>query len=315
MLNSSAPTQSYATSEVLGLVPHLLGYHPTDALVAIFVSPDRTPRNTVCLPLNEPIEALLEHLVLRMPTDTTGVVLVGYGPQTVRPVVAAIAEVLTLMAPVTGRYLYDDGRFFCLTPRCDCTPATGIRIAPGETTTAAGLTAAGLVAAPTAASLQMFVAADPVAQAATQTALDQLGTGYEPNAAVLSRMMAQAEAWQSLTAEDVAQLAAALRDRELLIEAWRHTGDRGWQRDLWCDVLRRTPDRDAAAPAALAAWSAWRRGEDALAAAAHARARTLAAGNGLVKLIGWLLGAQIPAHRVPWPLTDSTTATPGQTQQ
>ncbi|WIN00031.1 DUF4192 family protein [Actinoplanes oblitus] len=309
MSGSFVPARTHTTSEVLGLVPHLLGYHPTDALVAIFVSPDRTARNTACLALNEPIEALLEHLALRLPPGASGTVLVGYG-QTARPIVAAAAEVLSLMAPVTGRYLYDGSRFFCLTPGCDCTPADGIRIVADDTRTAVKLAAAGVSVAPDAAAMQTLVAADPVAQAATRAALDQISIGYKPSTADLSRLMGQARSGQSLTADEVAQLTVALRERGLLIEAWRHTGDALWQRDLWLDALRRTPGGDATAAAALTAWSAWRRGEDALAGAAHERARALAPRNGLINLIGWLLGARIPAHRVPWLLTDSTAAAP-----
>jgi hypothetical protein len=252
----------------------------------------------------------MEHLALRMPAGTTSVVLVGYGPQTTRPAIAAIAEVLTLMTPVTGRYLYDDGRFFCLTPHCDCTPATGVQVDPRSTVTAAKLAVAGLTVAPSASSLQSFVAADPGAQADTQTALNRLGAGYTLTEADLIRLIGQAESGHPLTADDVAQLAAALQDRRLLIAAWRHTGDQVWQCNLWFDVARRSPDDYAAAPANLAAWSAWRRGEDALASAAHDQARTLAPGNGITKLIGWLLGAHIPAHHVPWPSTTSLDTSP-----
>jgi len=304
MFESVSPPRRDAAQQLLGFVPYLLGYHPTDALVAVFNQADRSTRHTVCLPLGEPAEALLEHLSLRMPSrTTTGVVLIGYGPADASEKITAVGEVLQLMLPVLGRFLYSDGVLSCLTPQCSCPASTGLCVDPRDTRIAAELAVAGRVALPSPQALYAQVAADPVAQAQTQAALDALGDGLQPTWAEVKSLMGPARGGEQLTAEQAARLCAGLRDPDVLVDVWHHTAGRMWQHDLWFDLTRRAPDGYVAAPANLAAWCAWRRGRDALAAAAHDRALS-APGDGFTRLIGLILDARLPAHRMPWPPVD-----------
>ncbi|GGN38060.1 DUF4192 family protein [Actinoplanes campanulatus] len=115
------------------MVPYLLGYHPTEALVAIIKKPDRPLPRVVSLPLSEPTTMLLNHLTLQIPEKASGIVLIGYGPATHQTKIAAVSEVLQLLAPVVGRFLYTDGILTCLTPACTCSAAEGVPVDPRST--------------------------------------------------------------------------------------------------------------------------------------------------------------------------------------
>jgi hypothetical protein len=313
MSESVSPPRRDGAKQLLGFVPYLLGYHPTDALVAVFNQADRSTRHTVCLPLHEPAEALLEHLTLRMPTRTlTGVVLIGYGPAAAGQKVTAVSKVLNLMLPVLGQFLYGDGVLSCLTLHCSCPASSGLRVDPRDTRIAAELAVAGRVALPSPQALHAQVAANPVAQAQTQAALDALEDGFRATWADVTSLMVPAQIGEQLTAGQAARLCVALRDRDVFVNVWHDTVGRMWQRDLWLDLTRRVPDAYVAAPANLATWCAWRRGKDALAAAAHDRARSVAPGDGFTRLIGLILGGRLPAHRIPWPPADDPDAPPSR---
>jgi hypothetical protein len=300
MLESDFPPRTGSSDELLGLVPYLLGYHPADALVAIIHQPDRHFPHAMSLPLSDPAEALLEHLALRLRDRSAGIILIGYGSAAHTAKIIAVSAVLQLMVPFLGRFLYDDGVLTCLTPGCTCTPAGGRPVDPRSTQIAAKLALAGRVALPSRQDVHTLVAADPKAQAETQAALESLDP---TDMADVASLMAPARTGQRLTAEQVARLCLALQDTDRLTAAWHQTGGRRWQRELWLDVTRRVPQEHAAAPASLAAWSAWRCGQDTLAEAALDRARTAAPEDGFTRTVSLIVGAHLPAHRLRWPLT------------
>jgi hypothetical protein len=76
-----------------------------------------------------------------------------------------------------------------------------------------------------------------------------------------------------------------------------------WQRDLWLDVTRRVPEQYVAAPAALAAWCCWLRGECTLALAAVQRVVAVDPHYTLAHLIVTGLQAGVPARELVghWP--------------
>jgi hypothetical protein len=303
MLESAFPRRQGGSDQLLGMVPYLLGYHPTEALVAIIKKPDRPLPRVVSLPLSEPTTMLLNHLTLQIPEKASGVVLIGYGPATHRAKIAAVSEVLQLLAPVVGRLLYTDGILTCLTPECTCSAAEGVPVDPRSTRLAAELAMTGRVALPSRQDLNTLVAADPTAQAVTEAALGTLDATGTSGPADLASLIAPARTGEWLTAEQVARLCLALHDRDNLVTAWHHTRGRRRHHELWLDVTRRAPEQHAGAPAALAAWSAWCRGQDALAQAALDRARAIAPDDGFTRIVGYLVDAHLPAHRLRWPLT------------
>jgi hypothetical protein len=303
MLESAFPRRQGGADQLLGMVPYLLGYHPTEALVAIIKRPDRPLPRVVSLPLSEPSTVLLNHLTLQIPEKASGIVLIGYGPAAHRAKIAAVSEVLQLLAPVVGRFLYTDGILTCLTPECTCSAADGVPVDPRSTRLAAELAMTGRVALPSRQDVHTLVAADPTAQAATEAALDSLDTAVASGPADLASLMVPAPAGERLTDEQVARLCLALHDQDNLVTAWHRTRARRRHLELWLDVTRRAPEEHAGAPAALVAWSAWYRGQEALSEAALDRARAVDPDHGFTRIVGYLVDAHLPPHRLRWPLT------------
>ncbi|WP_436528306.1 DUF4192 domain-containing protein [Actinoplanes sp. HUAS TT8] len=308
MLESAFLPRKGDADQLVGLVPHMLGYHPTDALIAVINRPDQPLPQVISLPLSEPTGTLLTHLTLRIPEKARGTVLIGYGPAIHRPKITAVSEVLEFFTPVFGRFLYDDGVLTCLTPDCDCAAAGGVPVDPRSTRIAAELALTGRVALPSGEEVHALVAPDDIGQAEIQAALDTIDEAAPP--ADVESLMRAARNGERLTADQVARMCLALHDREQLVTAWHYTRGRHWQHALWLDVTRRAPQQHVAAPASLAAWSAWRRGQDALAVAALDRARAIAPGDGFTRIVGYLVDAHLPAHRLRWPLAKQLDAPP-----
>lgn len=109
------------------------------------------------------------------------------------------------------------------------------------------------------------VAADPAAVAETE----QAGRHAEPLnlAGLVSLVSRSLRSGRVAETDDLASLLLALRDDTLARHAWT-----GLQRsaapahvELWSDVVRRSPDRLVAQPAAVLALAAWLAGDGALA--------------------------------------------------
>src|SRR5690606_31620965 len=90
----------------------------------------------------------------------------------------------------------------------------------------------------------------------------------------------------------------ALRVRDAAWSVLRHARARQHV-DFWADVLRRSPDQLAAAPAALLAYAAWQAGDGALAWCALDRCTEVDPDYSLAALIGQLLEAAVPPGS--WP--------------
>ncbi|MFC7530178.1 DUF4192 domain-containing protein [Actinoplanes sp. GCM10030250] len=311
MFETDFPPRTSGSGELLGLVPYLLGYHPADALVAIIRPVGQHLPHAISLPLNEPAEALLEHLATHVRDRTAGIILIGYGRAIHRAKIFEVSGALQLFVPVLGRFLYDDGILTCLTSGCDCTPDGGIPVDPRSTQLAAKLALTGRVVLPSRQELDTLVAGDPRAQAETQAALNTLAN---TDIAQVAALTAPARAGERLTAEQVARLCLALHDPDRLTAAWHQTTGRRWQRELWLDVTRRAPQQHVAAPASLAAWSAWRLGQQALAEAALDRARTADPEDGFTRTVSLVVGAHLPAHRLRWPPTPHLPAATSRIQ-
>jgi len=297
---SAAPFHS--PHDLLGAVPYLLGYHPGDELVAIYRDTERKIIHVAAFALNEPAEALIEHLAVSTPTGRTAtVVLIGYGAPSARHKLIAVGEVAELFLPVHGLMQVTGHRCICLRQGCACAASTGVDIDPANTPVATRLAVAGRVALPSRQDLHGLVAPDPVGQAETETALATLPPGFDPGTGHIGSTLAQAEKGHRLTAEQTAQLAVALTQRDPQATAWQSTCGCMWQRDLWLDLTRRVPDRYVTGPANLAAWCAWRRGEHVLADTVLRRAQQVQPHDSLTVLIGSILNAHLPAHRIAWP--------------
>lgn len=67
--------------------------------------------------------------------------------------------------------------------------------------------------------------------------------------------------------------------------------------DLWADLLRRSPEERAAAPAALLAHTAWLSGDGALAWCAVDRCRAVGEGHPGAEVVAELLSLAVPPSR------------------
>ncbi|GIM98050.1 DUF4192 domain-containing protein [Paractinoplanes toevensis] len=302
MTRPPTPLRFASPADIVGAVPYLLGYHPDNEIVALYLDGRRRVITSTSVPLTQPSPARLAHLALHIPaSQAAGIVLIGYGSETARSAVTAAGEVFELLRAVHGLFLVTGNRCVCLLPGCTCPATDGIEVDPTTTASAAQLSVAGRVALPSRTDLHRLVAADPAGQTEIETALTAVPAAFRPDAGHVTFSLAQASNGHRLTGEQAAEFVIALTDPDLLAMARHSVCGCMWQRDLWLDLTRRAPDSHLAGPAGLAAWCAWRRGETALAEAALHRARQAAAANVLTDLVGRILHARLSARLLTRP--------------
>src|SRR5205085_11746500 len=103
-----------------------------------------------------------------------------------------------------------------------------------------------------------------------------------------------------------------LRRRPVREAAWLKTSTHMWQRNLWLDLTRRVPEPYVTAPAALAAWCAWMRGESTLALAAARRAAAVNPDDMTTPIVVAANQSKLsPADLIPvWPPAPDEDAAP-----
>ena len=292
-------------SDVLGMIPYLLGFHPEDSLVLVLIGTDRQLLGTMRVDLAAPPSVAVARLkpVVGRHAEVS-VVVVGYGPLTATGLTRTAAEAIAQTVPVLGVHFVSVGYRFCLTSGCGCPAAGGVLFDARETAVAAQSTVAGLVALPSRDALIALAAPDPAAQEAVAAEIRTLPPKGRPSKVALRDMLDQAALDVGLSDEQVARLLVMLPDRRVREAVWlAATSDRVWQRDLWLDITRRVPDDHAAAPAFLAAWCAWLRGEDPLAHAAARRALAADPAAQMPKVIIASIQTGMPARDLigAWP--------------
>lgn len=316
----SDPDEPYVVrsmTDVLGTVPYLLGYHPSNSVVALYLSADKRVQVVACADLAMPItDTVNEFCAVAARERSEVMVIAGYGPRSAARTVDDVASVLALHVQAVFPVLVTDGKYFCARTDCECTAAAGVAFDPRATRAAAQFTVQGLVALPSRDDLIALVEPDPVAQSAIETAITTLAGNLDAGRPPLASLLEIAERGDRLTDEQVAHLATLLTSRDERDAAWLATSDKVWQRDLWLDVTRRVPSSLAAAPASLAAWSTWMRGEDHLALAAAQRALTANPCDTMAKLIAVSIKSGVSARTIleKWP-AEATTRTASRTDR
>ena len=301
-MNDPLPDTTFRSpQDLLGAVPYLLGYHPGDEIVAVYLGADQRILAVAAEPLRFSAEALSEHLMLRAPAEPcTQVALIGYGPPPMRPTLSTMGRIIGLFLPLHTLLWVTGSRCVCLLEGCSCQASRGMDIDPAVSPVAAQLAVDGMVALPSRQALDTLVAPDLVSQAETEAALAVLSSDVAVTG-LLDDVLATAGKGQRLTVGQLAPLALALTHRDALETACGAVCACMWQRDLWLDVTRRVPDRYAAGPATLAAWCAWRRDEHALALVACKRAVHQRPGDRLTRLVTSVVRAHVPPHRLRRP--------------
>ena len=286
---------------LLGAVPYLLGYHPGEEIVAVYLGADHRILAVAAEPLRFSAETLSEHLLLRAPAGPCAqVALIGYGPPPMRPTLTMMGRIIALFLTLHTLLWVTGSRCVCLLDNCSCPASRGTDIDPASSPVATQLAFDGMVALPSRQVLDTLVAPDLVSQAETEAALAALASDAAVTG-LLDDVLATARKGKRLAPGQLAPLALALTHRDALETAWAAVCACMWQRDLWLDVTRRVSDRYVAGPATLAAWCAWRRDEHALATVACKRAVRDEPGDRLTRLVTSVVRTHVPAHRLRRP--------------
>ncbi|MBG6068832.1 DUF4192 domain-containing protein [Micromonospora ureilytica] len=314
-------------ADLIAAVPYLLGFHPTDSVVAVaLVGRQIIFAARADLPDPSDPGGLAGHLagVIRR-QGAEAATVVGYGqPERVTPAVDAVRDALGEFGlHVLDALRVTDGRwwsYLCTEP--DCCPPEGRRYDPTANRVTASAVFAGQVALPDRAALVAQVApvdgpARESARAATARAelrlaelieqapeSDRLGARALRSAGVVAVREAQRRQrrGERLDDDEMAWLTVLMTHLPVRDHAWERTDGRDRDIALWTDVLRRAEPEATAAPGALLAFAAWRAGQGALAAVALERTLSLHPDYSLALLLDDLLRRGVPPAELDgWP--------------
>jgi len=318
----------------LAVVPHLLGFHPSQSMVVVGLNPRR---GRIMLgfryDLPDPPDAaksrdIAQHAATVLTQRRIKIAIAaGYGPGTLVTPVAEALRAALLGAGVTLRDLLrvQDGRYWsyaCQDPRC-C-PPDGVPFDGPAHPAAVTLAAAGITARPDRAALAGSLApvAGPAADAmarATERALRRAGKlAAAAGPAEGQRLVIEAGRTAVREAigtyrgggevtdhDELAWLSVSLADLPVRDDAWARMepGFRAAHLRLWTDVVRHAREPFVPAPASLLAFTAWQSGEGALANVAIERALAADAEYSMAHLIGQAVDAGLPPSAARLPMT------------
>ena len=330
-----SPVQVSSPAAILAVVPHLLGFVPEASLVVIGAGPPRDrvqvamrydlpdPPDTRCAAeiAAHAVAMLTRH---HMPT----VIVAGYGPG---PLVTPLADAIRGVACEAGLEVreilrVEDRRYWsylCCDP--SCCPADGVPFDPAAHPAGAALATAGQ---PVLAGREALAAAIAPLTGSQAAAMAEETRRAERTAA---RLVARA-GQRALTRHGLAAVGSAIqvyRDGGSITRPGEHAWlglvltslrirDDGWARmdpqhrdahkRLWIDVVRRAQPGYVAAPASLLAFTAWQRGDGALANVALDRAVADAPGYSMAMLLREALAAGVPPSMAALPMTPKEVA-------
>ncbi|MEU7906391.1 DUF4192 domain-containing protein [Actinoplanes sp. NPDC049118] len=297
-----------SAEDVLGAVPFLFGFHPTDSIVAVFIGTDAVIRAVGRADLDTPPGEVVAQFRAVAGRDVSCVVLLGYGRVPHHGVLNDVIRGLRRDVAVVGGLWVSDGEYRCVWDGCDCVAAAGVAFDPRVTVSAATLIAQGHVAAPSRSAVLNELAADPGAHAEIRAAIEHLDAC--PGSFTVADALRIAERGERLDTAQAAALAVLLLQPHAREQAWRATDGQPWQRQLWFDLTRRVPDSHLSAVATLAAWWAWRTGDEMLAREALRRAVDSGPPSAFTRIVAECVTARIDPGSLPWPMnSDMETPT------
>jgi len=293
---TDVPIRIHGPDDLLQVIPYLLGFHPADSLVVIGLVRARVVVSMrVDLDADSPAGLagrLVAALYRAAATEAYAVIYSESWPDGALRPYADLVVMLGIEAHDAGVELVDglfvsQGRRWSY--RCSdesCCPAAGTPIddTPGVFATAA--TVAGMVALPSRADLVALL--DPVPDrdrldqaiaeyenAAVQAALDgrALNHARSVKRAIFAAARRADTGAPALLDAQVARFGAGLCDTEVRDAVWLAIDDGRLDGfELWRDLARRLPPPYDAPPLFLAGWTAWRSGNNTIAAVAAQRA-------------------------------------------
>jgi Domain of unknown function (DUF4192) len=325
----------------LAVVPHLLGFHPSQSMVVVGLDA-RRGRIVLAFRYDLPdppdparSQEITEHAigVLKKRRIKTAIAA-GYGAGTL---VTPVAQSLRAGLRGAGIALRDllrvqDGRYFsyvCTNP--GCCPADGVPFDVSAHPAAAALTAAGMPARPDRASLAASLApvtgpaADSMRQATERALLrtEELIVSHAPGSApsptpgglwlvveagreaVRSAIGVYRRGGQLTDHDQLAWLSVTIADLRVRDDAWARMDPRyrTEHQRLWTDVVRHACEPYVPAPASLLAFTAWQSGEGALANVAIERALAADPEYSMAHLLEQALDAGLPPSAARLPMT------------
>jgi hypothetical protein len=329
------PVRVSSLTGLLAVIPHLLGFTPTDSLVVVGVGRS-AGRIQVAFrydlpdpPKADAAAAIAAHAAgVLARQEVTMAVAVGYGPgRLVTPVADAIRQsvpgasidVRDVLRVHGGRYW----SYLCHEP--SCCPADGVPFDAASHPVAKILASIGPPVVVDRAALAATIAAltDPQADAMAEAtrraerAAARLITRTGPQAldrpglaAVRSAIQVYRDGGSITPAIGHAWLALVLTRLRIRDDAWARMDPayQGAHRRLWTDLVRRAQPGYIAAPASLLAVTAWQAGEGALANVALDRALADIPNYSMALLLRDLLDAGAPPSAATPPLTPDQVA-------
>jgi len=329
-------------SDMLAVVPHLLGFHPQLSFVVIGA---RGPRQRLDIgfrynlpdpPGTEAAAEIADHAVAVLAQrGSTTVIAIGYGPgRLVTPIADAFAaaarrrrlDLRELLRVENSRYW----SYLCANPAC-C-PADGTVFDYPSHPAAAAMTVAGLAAYPdrdavaatlaplTGAAARSMEEAIERACARAQALMDRArrkGPGSPLRLAISQGRRAVRDAigvyrgGGRITDEDTfAWLAVSLIHLAVRDDAWARMIPEHRQAHLalWADIVRRADGPWVPAPASLLAFTAWQAGDGTLANIALDRALAADPGYSMALLLRDILAAGVPPSQARLPMTPEEVA-------
>jgi hypothetical protein len=318
--------------DLLGVVPYLLGFHPTESLVLLAI---RRRRVELAARVDLPGAAdsfttmaqwpeVVRRLASAASTSGPGeVVLIGYSTVEGRAEEALDAAVAELGDLPVIEVLHADGRRWW-SRRCDdsCCPAEGTPYAVEESRLAAEAVLAGLSPLPDRSALVEVVAGPPPDEVddLVEEAIDALEQlAGLPRTARADEMRRRVEAAVVAHRDggsadpdrsSCLRLAALATDLDVRDVAWALIDPTTWPHHLalWTAVVRATPPPLAPAPLCLLGAAAWVGGQGALMVCAFTRALEVRPGYGMARLLADLNTAALPPslwQEVAGPLRES----------
>lgn len=324
---------------ILAVVPHLLGFHPSESLVLLGIGgPHARIRLAFRYDLPDPPEEglaadIAAHAVTVLERQHLAMAIaVGYGSG------AAVTPVVDVVAPALRRaginvqdvLRVEGGRYWsyvCADPQC-C-PPEGMPFDLTSHPASAALAAAGLTVRADRAELASVLAPVPdsagsMAQA-IQRARDRAGDLTDVSAAGDDPFLPIADAGrrcvkQAITRyrrggavadeDEIAWLGLVLADLRVRDDAWARMEPEFHDAHLrlWTDLVRRLPADFVAPPAALLAFTAWQSGDGALASIAIERALDADPEYSMALLVADALDAGLPPSAARLPMTPKQVA-------
>jgi Domain of unknown function (DUF4192) len=330
-MNATAPVLSRLRNpaDVVAALPYLLGFHPRDSLVVVTVEPGSPPTVGLVLRADLPPPAGEHELVeqictpLRARRDLAAILVVISAPaHPPSAVVDLVRGALAGMGVPVAHALWAEStgpgaRWGCL----DDPGHAGLLPDSTSSPLAAATAAAGLITYADREELWRLVAPDSdealqrravLLDAAVETAdrdRSAAGSSAVLRAVCLVRTAVHAAADGRLPSGDdeVVQLAVALseplvRDCSLGLCL---AGSARAAEHLWLALTRATPPPEVAEPAALAALSAYLRGDGALAGMALDRALDAWPGHTLATLVQQVVQLGVPPYRLRQIVSDA----------